>query len=65
MRTILGAGKVYHAINTGKGCAVTTTAMRIKFLLGQDVTTRLDVNKVREEVEDSGVEKETSAMQTR
>lgn len=65
MRTILGAGKVYHAINTGKGCAVTTIAMRIKFLLGQNVTTRLDVNKVREEVEDSGVEKETSAMQTR
>ena len=37
MGSILGAGKVYHAIDAGKGGAGTAVTVRIKFLLGEDV----------------------------
>jgi sulfite reductase beta subunit-like hemoprotein len=41
MSSISSAGEVYHAIDAGERGSVTTIAVRIKFLLGEDVSTRL------------------------
>ena len=41
MSSISSAGEVYHTIDAGERGSVTTIAVRIKFLLGEDVSTRL------------------------
>lgn len=41
MSSVLDAGEVNHAINASEGGAVAAVSMRIKLLLGEDVTTRL------------------------
>ena len=41
MRSVLGPPKVHHAINTGKGSAMTLAAMGVELLLGENVTASL------------------------
>lgn len=41
MRSILGARKVYHAIDAGESGTSTAASVRVKLLLGQNVTTAL------------------------
>ena len=42
MRPVRCSLEVYHAVNAGKGRAVTLVAMGIELLLGKDVTTVLE-----------------------
>lgn len=41
MRAIVGAAEVGHAIQTGKGASTTVVAMRVEFLLGEDIIAAL------------------------
>lgn len=41
---VVGASKVCHAIQAGKGCAATLSSVRIEFLLREDITTALRKN---------------------
>lgn len=42
MRFITSALEMHHTINAGKRCAAALVAMRVKLLLGKDITARLD-----------------------
>lgn len=39
---VLGPLEMYHAVETSKGCAATLIAMRVEFLLGEDVSAALE-----------------------
>lgn len=41
MGSIVGATKMHHTVKTGERSAVALVAMRIEFLLREDITTRL------------------------
>lgn len=43
MRSVISPLEVDHTIDAGERCASTLVAMGIKFLLGKDITTRLEI----------------------
>lgn len=42
MGAVLGPSEMYHTIETSKRCAATLVAMRVEFLLGEDVSAALE-----------------------
>jgi hypothetical protein len=48
MCSILEAGEMYHAVDAGERGSSAAVAMRIKFLLGEDVAAGLEVGTVRD-----------------
>lgn len=46
MRSVLNAGEIHHTINAGEGSAATTIAVRVEFLLGENVAAVLYEGKL-------------------
>jgi hypothetical protein len=56
MGTVFHALEVHHAIETGKGCATTLVAVRVEFLLREDVSAGLRYDQIRSLSRDGGVD---------
>jgi hypothetical protein len=46
MRSVLNAREIHHTINAGEGSAATTIAVRVEFLLGENVAAVLYEGKL-------------------
>ena len=46
MRSVLDAREIHHTVNAGEGSTATTVAVRVKFLLGENVAAVLYEGKL-------------------